>query len=125
MGAKLVFAINTLKILSAERRIKTLAPDDFLMSEYENEVGFSFSDEYRFFLKEASTIFFGVIEPLVIVGERSGRCELKSEIQRVSHPDGYVWHHVENVKTMFLIPQDLHNAVRHTGGAAVLQPPGD
>ncbi|MGK8208888.1 HNH endonuclease [Burkholderia cenocepacia] len=43
----------------------------------------------------------------------------------MSHPDGYVWHHVENAKTMFLIPQDLHNAVRHTGGVAVLQPPGD
>ncbi|MGK8208889.1 SMI1/KNR4 family protein [Burkholderia cenocepacia] len=73
MGAKLVSAINTLKILSAGRRIKTPAPDDFLVSEYENEVGFSFSDEYRFLLKEASTIFFGVIELLVIVGERSDR----------------------------------------------------
>ncbi|WP_107310444.1 hemagglutinin repeat-containing protein [Burkholderia metallica] len=40
-------------------------------------------------------------------------------------PEGYVWHHVENGQTMLLIPQDLHNAVRHTGGSAVLQPPGD
>ncbi|WP_420482794.1 hemagglutinin repeat-containing protein [Burkholderia cepacia] len=40
-------------------------------------------------------------------------------------PEGYVWHHVENAQTMLLIPQDLHNAVRHTGGSAVLQPPGE
>ncbi|WP_080493941.1 hemagglutinin repeat-containing protein [Burkholderia ubonensis] len=36
-------------------------------------------------------------------------------------PDGYVWHHVENAQTMLLIPQDLHNAVRHTGGSAILK----
>jgi filamentous hemagglutinin len=36
-------------------------------------------------------------------------------------PDGYVWHHVEDGQTMQLIPQDLHNAVRHTGGSAVIR----
>ncbi|CAG9001015.1 MAG: hypothetical protein CENE_03023 [Candidatus Celerinatantimonas neptuna] len=38
-----------------------------------------------------------------------------------STPDGYVWHHVENAKTMQLVPKDIHNAARHTGGAAVLR----
>lgn len=38
-------------------------------------------------------------------------------------PSGYVWHHVENAETMLLIPQDLHDAIRHTGGTAVLKPP--
>jgi hypothetical protein len=36
-------------------------------------------------------------------------------------PPGYVWHHVEDGRTMILIPSDIHNAVRHTGGAAVLR----
>ena len=36
-------------------------------------------------------------------------------------PDGYVWHHVENGRTMQLIPREIHNAVRHTGGAAVIR----
>ncbi|MCU8075777.1 HNH endonuclease [Shewanella sp. SM29] len=36
-------------------------------------------------------------------------------------PEGYLWHHVENAKTMQLIPKDIHNAARHTGGAAVLR----
>jgi hypothetical protein len=38
-----------------------------------------------------------------------------------STPQGYVWHHVEDGETMQLIPQDLHNAVRHTGGSAVIR----
>ncbi|WP_410478191.1 HNH endonuclease [Pseudomonas syringae group sp. J309-1] len=36
-------------------------------------------------------------------------------------PDGYVWHHVEDAKTMQLITKEIHNAARHTGGAAVLR----
>jgi A nuclease of the HNH/ENDO VII superfamily with conserved WHH len=34
---------------------------------------------------------------------------------------GYVWHHVEDGETLMLIPKDLHNAVRHTGGSAVIR----
>ena len=36
-------------------------------------------------------------------------------------PDGFVWHHVEDAITMQLIPKDLHDAVRHTGGAAEIR----
>ncbi|GAA1087262.1 hypothetical protein GCM10009648_28410 [Tsukamurella spumae] len=35
-------------------------------------------------------------------------------------PDGYVWHHNQDLKTMQLVPKDLHNiAVRHAGGNAL------
>jgi hypothetical protein len=33
-------------------------------------------------------------------------------------PTGYRWHHHENAKTMQLVPRDLHEAVKHTGGCA-------
>jgi hypothetical protein len=33
-------------------------------------------------------------------------------------PKGYVWHHSEDGRTMYLVPQDLHEEVRHTGGVA-------
>jgi filamentous hemagglutinin len=36
-------------------------------------------------------------------------------------PDGFVWHHVEDGETLQLIPQDIHDAVRHTGGAAIIK----
>lgn len=33
-------------------------------------------------------------------------------------PDKFTWHHVEGGKKMMLIPTDLHDAVKHTGGVA-------
>ena len=36
-------------------------------------------------------------------------------------PEGFVWHHVEDAKTMQLIPKEVHDSVRHTGGAAVIR----
>ncbi len=33
-------------------------------------------------------------------------------------PKGYVWHHNEHVGYMQLVPSDLHEAVKHTGGIA-------
>jgi A nuclease of the HNH/ENDO VII superfamily with conserved WHH len=36
-------------------------------------------------------------------------------------PSGYTWHHVEDGRTLMLVPTELHQAVRHTGGAALLK----
>lgn len=40
-------------------------------------------------------------------------------------PKGYVWHHVEDMKTMILVPQDLHSVAKggmsHTGGASLIR----
>lgn len=38
-----------------------------------------------------------------------------------STPKNMVWHHVEDGKTMLLIPKEIHQAVRHTGNAAILR----
>ncbi|MFR3730496.1 HNH endonuclease [Lacrimispora sp.] len=38
-----------------------------------------------------------------------------------STPKGFTWHHVEDGKTMMLVPTDLHSAVRHTGGASLIR----
>ena len=39
-------------------------------------------------------------------------------------PEGYVWHHVEDMQTMILIPKDLHNValggMSHKGGASLI-----
>jgi RHS repeat-associated protein len=40
-------------------------------------------------------------------------------------PAGMVWHHVEDGTTMLLVPQEIHSAVRHTGGAAVIRHGGN
>jgi hypothetical protein len=36
-------------------------------------------------------------------------------------PAGYTWHHVEDGKTMMLVPSDIHGEVRHTGGASLIK----
>lgn len=40
-------------------------------------------------------------------------------------PAGYVWHHVEDMKTMILVPQDLHSVamggMSHVGGASLIR----
>ena len=36
-------------------------------------------------------------------------------------PAGFTWHHVEDAVTMQLVPSDLHIAVPHTGGGAILR----
>ncbi|WP_370221743.1 HNH endonuclease [Cytobacillus sp.] len=36
-------------------------------------------------------------------------------------PAGYTWHHVEDGKTMMLVPSDIHGEVRHTGGASLIR----
>ena len=39
-------------------------------------------------------------------------------------PDGMSWHHVEDGRTLQLVDKRLHEAVRHTGGRAVLKERG-
>jgi filamentous hemagglutinin len=39
------------------------------------------------------------------------------------NPKGYVWHHVEDEGTMMLVPEDLHDAVAHSGGQGHVQAP--
>ncbi len=40
-------------------------------------------------------------------------------------PSGYVWHHVEDMQTMMLVPQDLHSIAKggmpHDGGASLIR----
>ena len=39
--------------------------------------------------------------------------------KRFQAPDGYTWHHVQDGRTLLLVPTDLHDAIRHGGGIAV------
>jgi filamentous hemagglutinin len=40
----------------------------------------------------------------------------KAKLDRM--PDGWLWHHAEDMKTMYLVPDELHRAVKHSGGVA-------
>jgi hypothetical protein len=36
-------------------------------------------------------------------------------------PKGSTWHHHHDGQSMYLVPEDLHDAVKHTGGAAIVR----
>lgn len=36
-------------------------------------------------------------------------------------PEGFTWHHHHDGNSMYLVPQDLHDVVTHTGGAAIVR----
>ncbi|MBG7619678.1 SMI1/KNR4 family protein [Herbaspirillum sp. AP02] len=81
MDRNLVKAITDLEKVSAGEVIKVPAPDDRLIDEYEKKTGFKFNDDYRYFLKKASIIFYGNIEPLILTKELNVRGELLQEIR--------------------------------------------
>ena len=54
-----------------ERFLKAPLPDDKLLEDYEREMNFHFSTEFRKFLKEADNIDYGTIELLSISKEFS------------------------------------------------------
>ena len=54
----------------------------------------------------------------IIISKANKKAKLKET------PDEMVWHHVENSTILQLIPKDLHDAVKHTGGRATNKPKG-
>jgi hypothetical protein len=50
-------------------------------------------------------------------GTRAGDFAAANEAAGLaSTPEGYTWHHVEDGRTMQLVPTDIHRATGHTGG---------
>ena len=44
-----------------------------------------------------------------------------AEIHEPDTPEGFTWHHVEDGKTLELIPTELHRRLSHTGSAGALR----
>lgn len=80
INEELELAIANLINQAEGRRILIPSPDDNLIASYEKNIGFAFDEDYKFFLKNASTIFYGLIDPLVITADQSSRSELSKAI---------------------------------------------
>lgn len=80
MNQEFISIIDDLIKLSGESYIKTNPPTDSLIESYQKDIGFVFSDEYKFFLKNASTILYGTKDPLIITQDKSSRSELSIAI---------------------------------------------
>ena len=76
MDQRLAAVIDRLIEVSQGKKISEPSPTDSLIESYQNDLGISFSDEYKLFLKFASTVFYGTKDPLVITPDKSSRSEL-------------------------------------------------
>jgi hypothetical protein len=87
-----------------------------LRAKYPNGVKFT-SDGFPDF----SPYAIKTVKPKALTGNR-GIDENKANASAglSATPPNCTWHHHEDGVTMQLVPADLHDAVRHTGGAAVI-----
>jgi hypothetical protein len=57
-----------------------------------------------------------------LTGDRSHDAMLANqEAGLKGTPTNYIWHHHQDLETMQLVPRDLHEVVRHTGGASKIK----
>ena len=68
----------------------------------------------------------GVLKGTCLSGQYARDAKLANKLcGYASTPQGYVWHHVEDMTTMILVPQDLHSVVFggmwHKGGASLIR----
>lgn len=76
MDNELDKVISELKYLSGGERLNIELPDDALIANYEIEIGFTFTEEYKKVLKEISNVFYGTIELAIITRDRQYYGEL-------------------------------------------------
>lgn len=92
-----------------------------LAKKYPNGVKFT-DDGYPDFAQYAKT----KISSDKLSGNRVNDAKLANrEAGYDRTPEGYVWHHHQDCKTILLVPLDLHEAVRHSGGAEKLLKGGE
>lgn len=110
--------INELKKL-AGKNINTIPlPDDDLINDYEKEINFKFSEDYKKVLKNLSNVFFGTIELLSVTREKKYPTELSfvlREARKVGVPLGWLPICEDNGDYYCLLPNGTIRFWSHDG----------
>jgi hypothetical protein len=88
-----------------------------LQAKYPNGVRFTkegFPDFSPYALRTVT------IEPR-FAGNRTTDFIKANELATKPIPEGCIWHHCEDLQTLQLVPVDLHSAIRHAGGCALMK----
>jgi hypothetical protein len=107
--SKLINVIEQLKKLSNGEVINIPLPDDNLLDNYEEEINFCFSKDYRELLKEADNIFYGTIELLSVTKEKKYPSELSfvlNEAREQGLPNDWLPICEDNGSYYCLLPDD-------------------
>lgn len=86
-------AVNELKSLSKDTPKKPELPSDVLLDDYEKRIGVKLPSDYRFFLKEASDVFVGYLQPFLISQDEDSGNELSgaiNEAKELGVPTGWL-----------------------------------
>lgn len=81
---------------------------------YMSSQGFAIFDDYA----------IARVELPNLIGDEKEDIARANEVywgKRTYKDSSYTWHHLEDGKTLILIPSDLHDAYRHTGGAKLIR----
>lgn len=81
MNIEIADAIAELKSVRMRLPIAQQLPDDALLSVYETELGIPFSDDYKFFVKEASDSIFNGKDALRLTANRDSPRELLNAVK--------------------------------------------
>ncbi|WP_428659621.1 HNH endonuclease [Runella sp.] len=128
-GKKYSFDVNTNPPLQAKYNSNVptsiKARLDALHAKYPNGVDF---DEFGFARFEPYTLTInGKLAKVEVqtAGNRTADFSAADAIMGIDETyrqlNKLTWHHLEDTKTMILVPFDLHSAVKHTGGVGVLK----
>lgn len=76
MNANLHSVINELNDISGGERNNLPLPDDELIAQYEKEIGFKFTSDYKEVIKTIGNVFYGTIDLLSLTKDRKYYGEL-------------------------------------------------
>lgn len=123
--------IVSYKLSNATQSVKYFKEGTAQATRYSE--GITFTNGYpRFEKYSKATVKFdspslqSVENGTCLTGNYSRDSRLANTIMGYSEtPKGYVWHHVEDMETMILVPQDVHSVafggMPHTGGASLIK----
>lgn len=80
MNADLQTVIDELIEVSGDERNNLPLPDDDLITQYEKEVGFKFTSDYKDVIKSIGNVFYGTIDLLSLTKERKYYGELAQSL---------------------------------------------
>lgn len=113
-------------------RVYTFDEGSALARKYPKGVPFNINGYPDFSQYAKATVTFdtpsleGLEKGLCLSGNDAKDFLLANKAMGYSYtPPGYTWHHLEDMKTMILVPQDIHSVaaggVAHDGGASLLR----
>lgn len=95
-------------------------------AEFYNEVAEKYPNGVKFTsdgFPDFSPYAIKTVKPKGLTGKDSDFTLANKAAGFKETPAGYTWHHHQDLKTMQLVPFDLHYTVKHTGGASKLKNP--